>query len=254
MDQRPENNTALENIYSRKSVRLFEKRPVSEPDRAAILRAALEAPSPANMSLYTIIEITDQELKNRTASLCYGQAFIGEAPMVLLFAADFKKWNDFFHIYAPDSRTPGLGDMMLAWEDSYIAMQNAVTAAWALGIGSCYIGHVIEHYEETRELFGLPDYVVPTGLLVFGYPTEKQLAREKFSHFQWEDMVCENRYREKSPEEFRTMLEERQKKSGKDFDTWAKKFTELKWQGDFREEMGRSVRAMMDAWLKGRPY
>ena len=143
---------------------------------------------------------------------------------------------------------------MLAWEDSYIAMQNAVTAAWALGIGSCYIGHVIEHYEETRELFGLPDYVVPTGLLVFGYPTEKQLAREKFSHFQWEDMVCENRYREKSPEEFRTMLEERQKKSGKDFDTWAKKFTELKWQGDFREEMGRSVRAMMDAWLKGRPY
>ena len=44
------------------------------------------------------------------------------------------------------------------------------------------------------------------------------------------------------------------KKSGKDFDTWAKKFTELKWQGDFREEMGRSVRAMMDAWLKGRPY
>ena len=116
----------------------------------------------------------------------------------------------------------GLGDMMLAWEDSYIAMQNAVTAAWALGIGSCYIGHVIEHYEETRELFGLPDYVVPTGLLVFGYPTEKQLAREKFSHFQWEDMVCENHYREKSPEEFRTMLEERQKKSGKDFDTWAK--------------------------------
>ena len=96
--------------------------------------------------------------------------------------------------------------------------------------------------------------MVPTGLLVFGYPTEKQLAREKFSHFQWEDMVCENRYREKSPEKFRTMLEERQKKSGKDFDTWAKKFTELKWQGDFREEMGRSVRAMMDAWLKGRPY
>ena len=55
MDQRSKDNTALENIYSRKSVRLFEKRPVSEPDRAAILRAALEAPSPANMSLYTII-------------------------------------------------------------------------------------------------------------------------------------------------------------------------------------------------------
>ena len=91
---------------------------------------------------------------------------------------------------------------MLAWEDSYIAMQNAVTAAWALGIGSCYIGHVIEHYEETRELFGLPDYVVPTGLLVFGYPTEKQLAREKFFPFPVGGQVCENRYREKSPEEF----------------------------------------------------
>ena len=50
------------------------------------------------------------------------------------------------------------------------------------------------------------------------------------------------------------MLEERQRKSGTDFDTWAEKFTELKWKGDFREEMGRSVRAMMDAWLKGRSY
>ena len=66
--------------------------------------------------------------------------------------------------------------------------------------------------------------------------------------------MCENRYREKSPEEFRIMLEERQRKSGTDFDTWAEKFTELKWKGDFREEMGRSVRAMMDAWLKGRSY
>ena len=205
------------------------------------------------MSLYTIIEITDQELKNRTASLCHGQAFIGEAPMVLLFAADFKKWNDFFHIYAPDSRTPGLGDMMLAWEDSYIAMQNAVTAAWALGIGSCYIGDILENYEFHKELLDLPDYVVPISLVCLGYYKEghKRVHRKRFDQ---KYVVFEEKYRELSDEELKEMFAERAagfvKTPTSSAENFAQAFYRRKTGAAFSKEMKRSVRAMLADYTK----
>ncbi len=40
------------------------------------------------------------------------------------------------------------------------AAQNAVVAAESLGIGSCYIGDVIENAEQMREALHLPEHVV----------------------------------------------------------------------------------------------
>lgn len=61
--------------------------------------------------------------------------------------------------------------MLLAVEDAVIAAQNSVTAAESLGIGSCYIGDVMEHAEEMKGLLSLPAYVYPACMLVFGHPT-----------------------------------------------------------------------------------
>jgi nitroreductase len=73
-------------------------------------------------------------------------------------------------------RLPGEGDLLLACCDALIAAQTAVIAAEALGIGSCYIGDVMERYECHRELLNLPRYTFPITLLCLGYPTEA--ARE----------------------------------------------------------------------------
>ena len=44
-------------------------------------------------------------------------------------------------------REPDVGDLLLAVSDANIAAQNAVTAAEAMGIGSCYIGDIMENAE-----------------------------------------------------------------------------------------------------------
>ena len=74
-------------------------------------------------------------------------------------------------------RKPQEGDLFLACCDALIAAQTAVVAAESLGIGSCYIGDIMENYEIHRELFGLPQYVFPICLLCFGYPTQGQMQR-----------------------------------------------------------------------------
>ncbi|NCB35295.1 MAG: nitroreductase, partial [Clostridia bacterium] len=117
--------------------------------------------------------------------------------------------------------------------------QNAVTAAESFGIGSCYIGDIMERCEAHRELLGLPPFVFPALMLVFGYPTQQQISREKPERFAMKHIVHENIYRRMDGPELREMLSQRAGRRG--FDEWMRAFCERKYNSDFSREMGRSV-------------
>lgn len=87
-------NEIIESLYRRKSVRVFEDRAIPEDMKTLILESAMQAPSAGCQQLYTILDITDQELKEKLAESCDHQPFIAKAPMVLVFCADCKKWYD----------------------------------------------------------------------------------------------------------------------------------------------------------------
>ena len=167
-------NEVLNQLKSRKSVRVFEDKPLPDDVKDEIIGAAFEAPTAGGMMLYSILNISDQELKDKLAVICDNQPFIAKAPLVLIFLADYQRWYDAFCMVDCNPRKPGEGDMLLACADAIIAAQNTVVAAEALGVGSCYIGDVIEHCEMVRELLNLPDYVLPAAMLVYGYPTQQQ--------------------------------------------------------------------------------
>ena len=92
-------NETLELLFNRKSVRAYESREIQEEEKQAILEAALQAPTAGNMTLYTILDITDQDKKDKLAVTCDNQPFIAKAPMVLIFCADYKRWYDVFCKY-----------------------------------------------------------------------------------------------------------------------------------------------------------
>ena len=54
-------NEIIRSLYERKSVRVFEDRPIEAEVKQEILSAALQAPTAGNMALYTILDITDKE-------------------------------------------------------------------------------------------------------------------------------------------------------------------------------------------------
>ena len=83
---------------------------------------------------------------------------------------------------------------MLAVTDAAIAAQNAVVAAESFGIGSCYIGDIMENCDIQRSLLHLPDYVFPAVMLVFGWPTQQQKDRVKPQRCAMEHIVHENGY------------------------------------------------------------
>ena len=238
-------NTILSALAARKSVRVFTDEAVTADERAVILQAAFQAPTAGNQQLYTILNITDPALKATLADLCDHQPFIAKAPLVLVFLADCRRWLNAYHAAGvEDVRAPGAGDLMLAMADTCIAAQNAVVAAESMGIGSCYIGDVIENVEAMRDALHLPQYVVPACMLVFGRPTEQQRRRPKPARFAEEAGVCESVYRDRTPDELRADFTARAAANGQadyDFDKAVQAFCKRKYASDFSREMTRSA-------------
>ena len=233
----------IRSLYERKSVRVFTGEHIPEDDVRIIAEAAAQAPTAGNQQLYTILRITDPEKRHKLSISCDNQPFIEEADLVLVFCADCLRWYRAYEEAGIDPRKPGEGDLMLAVSDALIAAQNAVVAAQALGIGSCYIGDIMENAEVQREILGLPAYVFPAAMVVFGYPTEQQKERPKPKRLDLGYVLQENEYHEHTGEELRRMFEDRT--GHKTYDAWMRAFYERKYNSDFAKEMTRSVRKFL---------
>ena len=229
----------MQSLYDRKSVRAFEDRPVPEEMKEAILAAAAQAPTAGCQQLYTILDITDQSLKEALAETCDHQPFIAQAPVVLIFCADCLRWYDAYRAAGLSPRRPGPGDLMLAVTDAAIAAQNAVVAAQSLGLGSCYIGDIMERYEDQRRLLDLPPWVFPACMLVLGWPTQQQKERKKPERFDPAYIVHENGYRRLDEAALRAMF--RGRCGGHTFEGFLSAFCQRKYESDFSREMSRSV-------------
>jgi nitroreductase len=255
-------NQTLEVIDKRRSVRSYSDEPISEIEKNAILTATLRAPTAGNMMLYSIIEVEDQALKERLAQTCDNQPFIAKAPYVLLFLADYQRWFDYYLYCGVEKRCqqlrlsfrkPQAGDMLLACCDALIAAQTAVIAAESLGIGSCYIGDILENYEVHRQLLALPPYTLPITLVCFGRPAT-QPPSQPSPRFASEFIVHKNSYRRFSPEEMERMaqpLKERYYSTGQ-YPNKAENIGQANYLGkfiaDFSLEMSRSVNEMLKNW------
>lgn len=232
-------NQIIDSLFARKSVRVFLEQPIEQEKKQLILQAAMEAPTAGNQQLYTILDITDPSLKQALSITCDNQPFIATAPMVLVFCADCKKWYEAYREAGCTPRAPGVGDLLLAVSDATIAAQNVVVAAESLGIGSCYIGDIMENFEKQRELLHLPDYVFPCAMLVLGYPTEQQKARKKPERCRMEHIVFENTYPAMDGAFAKEILCH---KAGQNtFADWCRTFCNRKYNAEFSREMTRSV-------------
>ena len=233
-------NETIRQLYERKSTRAFEERDIPADVKEAILMSAAMAPTAGNQQLYTILDITDQAVKDRLVDTCDHQPFIAKAPLVLIFCADCRKWYEAFLSAGCQPRKPGAGDLLLAVSDANIAAQNAVAAAESFGVGSCYIGDIMENCEAQRELLHLPKYVFPAAMLVFGYPTQQQKEREKPQRVAMKHVVHENAYREMDADEYREMFAQRTAQKG--YEAWMQAFCDRKFNSEFSREMTLSVK------------
>lgn len=255
-------NPVLESLFNRRSIRAFEDRPISPETRELILKATFRAPTAGNMMLYSILEISDPELKLKLARSCDNQPFIAKAPMVWIFLADWQRWfdafnhagvADFSNALDKDVRKPGEGDMLLACSDALIAAQQSVIAAESLGVGSCYIGDIIENFEYNQRLLNLPQFTVPICMLVYGYPTPQQKVRPLTPRYDSKFILHTNQYQRLSEVQLDEMFLDQDKSIGvasiaKGIDRYALAMYIRKFDSEFSREMTRSAKQIINQW------
>lgn len=260
-DEPAPTNPVLSLIEQRTSTRTFAPVPITDDEKAAILHAAMRAPTAGNLMLYSIVEVTDQAVKDELARTCDDQPFIAQAPWVLVFLADYQKWLDLFAFSGtplPDGaarvRPPGLGDLVLACCDALIAAQTAVIAAESLGIGSCYVGDILENAERHIELLDLPPHTFPVTMLVFGRPAKRRPPTPRYE----KHVVHRDRYRRLTPPELAEVLDDLAALHAphglpEGAADYAQVVYRRKYMAAFTHEMNRSVALLVERWQKGEP-
>lgn len=256
-------NQVLDVLRRRVSLRTYDSRSVTEEELNTILKAAMQAPTAGNQMLYSIIVIKDQKKKDLLSKSCDNQPFIAKAPVLLLFAADQHKWFEYYKKngvweFCSNHREEGFlfeapqeSDLLLACEDAIIAAQNAVIAAESLGIGSCYIGDIVENFEFHQKLFRLPQYVFPIALLCMGHykADHKRVHQQRFAP---QFVVFNEEYRELTEEEYREMFAHQEtfyrENNPYGAENYAQMFYARKTGAAFSKEMARSVRVALKEW------
>jgi len=260
MDEIKSFNEVIKIINNRCTVRAYDSKPLSQKDIDMIVHAAMRAPTAGNMMFYSIIEVKDQIKKEKLVKTCDNQPHIAKAPLVLIFLADMQRWYDYYAASGiPELciennlvyRTPDESDLLLACCDALIAAQNAVIAAESMGIGSCYIGDIIENIETHREMFNLSKWVFPITMVCFGYPKQdpskrilKQRFPKKFIHFI-------DTYKRLNKDEFSEMFKNFKKETlVKNAENLGQDYYLRKTGSAFSLEMSRSVKVAIRDWIK----
>ena len=173
-------NQTLKLLIQRASCRSFSNKKVSSRVMKLILEAGMHAPSGGNLQPFSIIKIENEKTKHKLAELNENQVWISNAPVNLLFCIDYYRLQRWAELeMAPFTATSSFRHFWIAFQDTIICAQNICTAADSLGLGSVYIGTVMDCFREIRDMFELPKGVFPVVLLCLGYPKIKPAPRKK---------------------------------------------------------------------------
>jgi nitroreductase len=157
----------LENIFSRRSIRKYSEHPVSHDDIQTILKAGMYAPSAVNKQPWHFIVFDGKDIVERIIVLHPNAKMLREAPVAILVCGDVAL-----------AHSPGYMPI-----DCAAATQNMLLAAHGMGLGTVWIGIYPreERVDGLREIFKLPENIVPFSVVSLGYPAEEKETPQRFN-------------------------------------------------------------------------
>lgn len=164
-------NTTLDVLLDHRTARNYRPEPLPAGTIELLVSAAQSAPTSSNLQAWSVIAVEDPARKARLAGYTGGNAHIHAAPLFLIWLVDLKRLRDI----ARDQGNAGEGldyleSFLIGAIDAALAAQNAVVAADALGLGSCYIGGIRNEPENVSRELDLPPETLALFGLTVGYP------------------------------------------------------------------------------------
>ncbi|HXW84768.1 MAG TPA: nitroreductase family protein [Candidatus Binataceae bacterium] len=149
---------ALEALTTRRVQRTFDSRAVETEKLRRIIDAGRHAMSARNLQPWQFIVVQDREHLKQVGALCSTGRFVADSPAAVVMLKDTSnaRWADI---------------------DCGHAVQNMANAAWALGLGTCWVGNF--DAAKIGELLGVPQGWAIFTILPFGYPDPKNPSQAR---------------------------------------------------------------------------
>lgn len=166
-------NEVINSLTNHRSIRRYTDKDVSDSQLEYIIKAAQAAPTSIGGQQFAIIGIKDKERKARIAHLAGDQPYIEQAPVFLLFCADFNRARIACELNGEKLEIQNCIESVLVGSvDVGISLGFAIAAAESMKLGTVCIGAIRRNPIEISELAGLPEYVFPLVGLVVGHPSD----------------------------------------------------------------------------------
>jgi nitroreductase len=148
-------------LRERRSIRAFKRdAEVDVNTLKKILETCDLAPSAGGLQTFEIYQIKNEDVKKRLVTAANDQAFISEAPLVLVFCADASRSIERF----------GDRSKLFSVQDATIATAYAQLAVCALGLSTVWVGAFDEN--KVSKILELPEHYRPVSMLPIGFPNE----------------------------------------------------------------------------------
>lgn len=161
----------FENLFSRRSIRTYNGKNITETELNQIVKAAYA--SPVGRALFdslciTVISNSDylKKWEDYCESVTEHRPFYG-APTVILVSSLIPSTD--------------LKSVNVNFSNAAILVQNMAIAATELGIGSCHIWGAVRLLNDNRELLkelNLPEGMIPCCAITLGHTDEKYELRD----------------------------------------------------------------------------
>ena len=160
----------LDTIRKRRSVRVFETRPVEEAALADILEAALRSPSSRGRNPWQFVVVRNPEtLAALSVAKPHGAGFLAGAPLGIVVLAD-----------------PSICDVWV--EDTAIAATYIQLATENLGLKSCWAQSRLREdgkegwaTDRVRDILHVPEYFEVASIIGIGHPAEQKAGHPEAS-------------------------------------------------------------------------
>jgi len=167
---------AMQAILSRRSIRRYTDKPVSDEVVEQLLKSAMSAPSAGNEQPWHFVVIRDRQILNEIPKIHPYSGMLKEAPLAILICGDesLQKYKGYWV------------------QDCSAATENLLIAVNALGLGGVWLGvyPIEDRVVGIRKLLGMPESVIPFALISISYPAEQKPPADRYDesrvhHDRW---------------------------------------------------------------------
>ena len=155
-------------IKTRRSIRAFTDKRVTDREVKKLIEAARWAPSAGNIQPWEFIIVRDPKVKHGLCEAALNQTAIEEASVVIVVCADPLRSS---------RRYGSRGVNLYCLQDTAAATQNILLTAHAMGLAACWVGAFNEG--AAKRVLDVVGELRPVAIIPIGHPAEKPRARPR---------------------------------------------------------------------------